>query len=121
MSVQLSRLPTLPARQRSTPADRAEVWLADFDDYMLNERGLSIATRRGRCSVIGRFLSKVVTAGIPFTGLTFRDVDLDEGGVYIGKSASNGKPLHTTFTKGMTYSARASGRSFANFRAGHNN
>lgn len=53
----------------------AEGWLAEFDDYMRNERGLSIATRRGRRSVIGRFLSNMATAGNPLTDLTIRDVD----------------------------------------------
>jgi hypothetical protein len=65
----------VPAQHCSAAADRSESWLAEFDDYMLNERGLSIATRRGSRSVISRFLSRMVTAGNPLTDLTIRDVD----------------------------------------------
>jgi integrase/recombinase XerD len=57
------------------PAGRFESWFAEFDNYMLNERGLSAATRRGRRSVITRFLSKVVAAGDSPTLLTIGDVD----------------------------------------------
>ena len=71
----LSTQSAVPAQHCSAAADRSESWLAEFDDYMLNERGLSIATRRGRRSVISRFLSKMVTAGSPLTDLTIRDVD----------------------------------------------
>ncbi|MGO8789603.1 MAG: tyrosine-type recombinase/integrase [Terriglobia bacterium] len=71
----LSAQPTVRAQHCSAAADRSESWLAEFDDYMVNERGLSIATRRGRRSIISRFLSKMVTAGNPLTGLTIRDVD----------------------------------------------
>jgi integrase/recombinase XerD len=65
---------TRPAASAERAA-AAEGWLAEFDDYMRNERGLSVATRRGRRSVISRFLSELVTAGNPLTGLTIRDVD----------------------------------------------
>lgn len=72
---QLSRQTVISAQQHSTPLNRSEVWLAEFDDYMLNERGLSVATRRGRRSIITRFLSKMVAAGDSPTVLTIRDVD----------------------------------------------
>jgi site-specific recombinase XerD len=71
----LSTQSNVPAQHCSAAADRSELWLAEFDDYMLNERGLSVATRRGRRSVISRFLSKMVAAGDSLTGLTIRDVD----------------------------------------------
>lgn len=57
------------------PSGRFESWFAEFDNYMLNERGLSAATRRGRRSVITRFLSKVAAAGDSPTVLTIGDVD----------------------------------------------
>jgi integrase/recombinase XerD len=72
---QLSRQPIVPAHNGSAPENRFGFWFAEFDDYMLNERGLSVATRRGRLSVITRFLSKMVAAGDSPTVLTIRDVD----------------------------------------------
>jgi site-specific recombinase XerD len=72
---QLSTQPALPAQHCPAPIGRSESWFAEFDDYMLNERGLSVATRRGRRSVISRFLSKTVAAGDSLTVLTIKDVD----------------------------------------------
>lgn len=71
----LSTQPTVPAHHCPAPVDRCESWLAEFDDYMRNERGLSVATRRGRRWVINRFLRKMVAAGDSLTVLTIRDVD----------------------------------------------
>jgi site-specific recombinase XerD len=42
---------------------------------MLNERGLAVATRRGRRFVINGFLSKMIAAGDSPTVLTIRDID----------------------------------------------
>ena len=52
----------------------------EFDDYMRNERGLSVATRRGRRWVINRFLREMVAAGDSPTILTIRDVDAFRAG-----------------------------------------
>jgi site-specific recombinase XerD len=49
-------------------------WLAEFEAYMTNERGLSVATKRGRRSVIRRFLRTLETEESP-TVLTVRGVD----------------------------------------------
>jgi integrase/recombinase XerD len=72
---QLSTQPTVPAHQCPAPVGRFESWLAEFDDYMLNERGLAAATRRGRRFVINRFLSKMVAPGDSPASLTITDVD----------------------------------------------
>jgi site-specific recombinase XerD len=72
---QLSTRPTVPAHHCPAPVNRLESWLAEFDDYMRNERGLSAATRRGRRWVINRFLRKMAAAGNSPTVLTVKDVD----------------------------------------------
>ena len=71
----LSTQPTVPAHICPAPVDHCKSWLAEFDDYMRNDRGLSAATRRGRRSVITRFLGKMVAAGDSPAVLTIRDVD----------------------------------------------
>ena len=71
----LSTLPTVPAQHCSAPVERCESWLAEFDDYMRNERGLSAATRKGRRRIIKQFLRKMVAADDPLTILTIRNVD----------------------------------------------
>jgi integrase/recombinase XerD len=73
---EFSTQPTVPADDCSAPVASFESWLAEFDDYMLNERGLSVATRRGRRSVIHRFLSKMVAAANSPASLTITDVDV---------------------------------------------
>jgi len=50
-------------------------WLAEFDDYMLNERGLAAATRRNRCWAINRFFSTMVAPGDSPASITITDVD----------------------------------------------
>jgi integrase/recombinase XerD len=72
---QSSTQPIVPAHHCSDPVTSFESWLAEFDDYMLNERGLSVATRRGRRSVIHRFLSNMVAATNSPASLTITDVD----------------------------------------------
>jgi integrase/recombinase XerD len=74
MSDHLSTQPTVP-HDCPTSVDHCQSWLAEFDDYMRNERGLSVATRDGRRWVINRFLRKMVAAGDSPTVLTIRDVD----------------------------------------------
>ena len=59
-------------------SDRAsgfEPWLKQFDDYMLNERGLSATTRRGRLWVINRFLNTLPTSDVLPINLKIADVD----------------------------------------------
>jgi integrase/recombinase XerD len=55
--------------------NRFESWLAEFEDYMCNERGLSAATLRGRCYVISRFLGKMAADGNSPDSVTITDVD----------------------------------------------
>jgi hypothetical protein len=43
--------PVLPKHHSSEPIRRLESWLTEFEAYMINERGLSVATQRGRRSV----------------------------------------------------------------------
>ena len=66
--------PVVPAHHPSDPTNRFEPWLTEFEAYMTNERGLSAATRRGRRSVIGRFLRTLETGDSPGV-LTIREVD----------------------------------------------
>ena len=56
-------------------AAAAKDWLAEFDDYMRNERGLSVATRRGRRSVINRFLSQTFATVASPSLVTIKDAD----------------------------------------------
>ena len=67
--------------RRSDRVSRFEPWLMDFDDYMLKERGLSIATRLSRRWFINRFLSKMVAVGDSLTGITITDIDTDRKSV----------------------------------------
>lgn len=53
---------------------RFHTWLVEFDAYMIHERGLSVATRRGRLFVIKKFL-KVVEASNSGDTLTIKDAD----------------------------------------------
>ena len=61
--------------RRSDRVSRFEPWLMDFDDYMLKERGLSVATRLSRRWFINRFLTKMVAVGDSLTGITITDID----------------------------------------------
>jgi integrase/recombinase XerD len=72
---QIIAQPTVPTNNCAAPVDRIQYWLTEFDDYMRNERGLSVATRRGRRSILNRFLGKVVAVGDSLTDLTIRDID----------------------------------------------
>lgn len=63
-----------PVHHPSNLADHLQAWLSEFEAYMINERGLSIATRRGRHSVIGRFLGTVGSNDSPAV-LTIKNVD----------------------------------------------
>lgn len=65
---------TRPTASTERPA-AAEGWLAEFDDYMHNERGLSVATRRGRRSVITRFLSRTFATVASPSFVTIKDAD----------------------------------------------
>ena len=65
--------PVAPAHHSSGSIDRFEFWLADFETYMTNERGLAAATKRGRRSVLGRFLRTLKSGDSPV--LTIREVD----------------------------------------------
>lgn len=56
--------PVAPAHHSSGSINRLEFWLVDFETYMTNERGLAAATKRGRRSVIGRFL-RTLKSGDP--------------------------------------------------------
>jgi integrase/recombinase XerD len=60
---------------RPNCVSRFEPWLAEFDDYMLRERGLSDATRRGRRWSINHCLSQL-GEGDSLTDLTITDIDL---------------------------------------------
>jgi len=71
----LSTQSTGLAQHRSAAADRSEFWLAEFDNYMLTERGLSAATVRGRRWVIRPFLHKMIATGGSPTVLTIRYAD----------------------------------------------
>jgi integrase/recombinase XerD len=65
----IARLELRPDR-----VSRFEPWLVEFDDYMLRERGLSEATRRGRRWSINHCLSQLGT-GDSLADLTITDVD----------------------------------------------
>jgi len=52
-----------------------EPWLAEFDDYMRNERGLSAVTRRSRRWVISHFLTKLAADGSSPGTVIIADVD----------------------------------------------
>lgn len=59
---------------RPLQTSRFEPWLAEFDAHMLQERGLSDATRRGRRWTINHCLSRL-DAGASLTDLSVADVD----------------------------------------------
>jgi integrase/recombinase XerD len=66
--------PAVTVHHSSNSAERLTFWLAEFEAFMINERGLSSATTRGRRWVIERFLKRVATGDSP-VALTVREVD----------------------------------------------
>ena len=67
--------PVAPAHHSSDSTNRLEAWLADFEAYMLKERGLSAATRRGRHWVISKFLSRTYGEAHSQAILSIKEVD----------------------------------------------
>lgn len=66
---------TVSARYRVSPINSFASWFAEFDDYMRDERGLSPATRHGRCWVISRFVSTMAADGNSPGSVKIADVD----------------------------------------------
>ena len=56
-------------------ASTVDGWLKEFDHYMINERGLSEATRRGRDWIIRRFLNRALRGRRLQTILSIKEVD----------------------------------------------
>lgn len=60
---------------RALPASPLEPFLAEFDNYMEKERGLSPVTRRRRCWSVRRFLARLDGVGDSLANLTLTAID----------------------------------------------